>query len=199
MVTANYTIDLDNNIRVFMPADEQPKGVYDIEFSNEQELENALASEGSLGRMVEVWNSFAGVAPFDELKPVVKFTDRKTGAKRIWKAIQRLAISALQEKPAGARKASKTHKASKQPNAAKKARTARPKADKAAPREGSKTEMILALLRRKDGATLPEIMKAADWQAHSVRGFIAGTVGKKLGLSVTSTKPEGGERTYKLA
>ena len=41
-------------------------------------------------------------------------------------------------------------------------------------------------------------MKATGWQAHSVRGFLSGTVGKKLGLTVTSTKVEDGERTYSI-
>jgi len=43
---------------------------------------------------------------------------------------------------------------------------------------------------------LAEIMKATDWQAHSVRGFISGTLGKKMGLTVVSTKEENGERSY---
>jgi hypothetical protein len=41
-------------------------------------------------------------------------------------------------------------------------------------------------------------MKATDWQAHSVRGFISGTLGKKLGLTVASTKGDDGERTYSI-
>ena len=41
-------------------------------------------------------------------------------------------------------------------------------------------------------------MKATDWLPHSVRGFLSGTVGKKMGLIVTSTKSEEGERTYSL-
>ncbi len=54
------------------------------------------------------------------------------------------------------------------------------------------------MLKRPKGATLQEIMKATDWQAHSVRGFISGTLGKKMGLTVVSTKAEDGERTYSL-
>ena len=41
-------------------------------------------------------------------------------------------------------------------------------------------------------------MKATDWQAHSVRGFLSGTIGKKMGLKVTSTKAEDGDRTYSI-
>jgi len=65
-------------------------------------------------------------------------------------------------------------------------------------RDGSKTAKILDLLKRKDGATLADLMKATDWQAHSVRGFLSGTTRKKMGLDVTSIKPEDGERTYSI-
>ena len=58
---------------------------------------------------------------------------------------------------------------------------------------------MLELLRRKDGATLAEIAKATDWQNHSIRGFISGTITKKMGLKVESTKNADGERSYKLA
>jgi hypothetical protein len=70
---------------------------------------------------------------------------------------------------------------------------------KAAARDGSKSAKVLDLLKRPDGATLKEIMKATGWQAHSVRGFLSGTVGKKMGLAVTSTKGEDGERTYRIS
>ena len=65
-------------------------------------------------------------------------------------------------------------------------------------REGSKTAKVLDLLKRPDGATLKEIMKATGWQPHSVRGFISGTLGKKMGLVVVSAKGEDGERVYSL-
>ena len=47
-------------------------------------------------------------------------------------------------------------------------------------------------------ALLEELMRETKWQAHSVRGFISGTLGKKMGLTVTSTKDEGGGRTYSI-
>ena len=90
--------------------------------------------------------------------------------------------------------------AKKAPKAAPKAKGAKaPKAAKAkAAREGSKTETILGLLKRSGGVTLKELIKATGWQAHSVRGFLSAVVGKKMQLTVASTKAENGERTYSL-
>jgi len=58
---------------------------------------------------------------------------------------------------------------------------------------------VLALRRRKDGATTAEIAKATDWQNDTIRGFISGTLTKKMGLEVESAKNESGERTYRIA
>ena len=65
-------------------------------------------------------------------------------------------------------------------------------------RDGSKTAKILDLLKRPGGATSKELVKATGWLPHSVRDFLSGTVGKKMGLTVTSTKSEDGERTYSV-
>ena len=61
---------------------------------------------------------------------------------------------------------------------------------------GTKSAQVLALLHRKGGATVQEIMAATEWLPHTVRGFLAGTVRKKLGLRLTSTEVDGGKRTY---
>ena len=100
-----------------------------------------------------------------------------------------------------------TQAAPKKAESAKKASPAKsaPKATKQpvvkkvkASRTGSKTANVLDLLKRPGGATLTELMKETGWQAHSVRGFLSGTVGKKMGLAVASAKNEEGERTYSV-
>lgn len=63
----------------------------------------------------------------------------------------------------------------------------------------TKHAVFLRLLNRADGTTIPEMMQAAGWQQHSVRGFLAGTVKKKLGLALTSSKVEGEPRRYRIA
>ena len=73
-----------------------------------------------------------------------------------------------------------------------------PKSARNDAREGSKTATILEMLRRPGGATAKELLKATGWQPHSLRGFISGTLGKKMGLTVTSTKGEDGERSYSV-
>ena len=56
---------------------------------------------------------------------------------------------------------------------------------------------MLSLLRRAEGASIDIIMKATGWQKHSVHGFLAGVVRKKLGLSLKSNEVDG-ERTYRV-
>jgi hypothetical protein len=62
----------------------------------------------------------------------------------------------------------------------------------------SKTAQVLDLLQRAGGATAQELMTVTGWQPHSVRGFLSGTVSKKMGLTVTSTKGADGERRYSV-
>lgn len=74
--------------------------------------------------------------------------------------------------------------------------TARPRVAKQQP--ATKAATVLAALQRPSGTTIAELIKATGWQAHSVRGYLSGTVRKKLGLAVISeTSPKG--RIYRIA
>jgi len=71
---------------------------------------------------------------------------------------------------------------------------------KASPaRPCTKTAALIALIKRKEGATIADLTKATKWQPHSVRGAISGTLKKNLGLDVTSEKIEGRGRVYRIA
>ena len=78
--------------------------------------------------------------------------------------------------------------------------TRRAKAPECAPATvgTSKQQRCLNLLARRDGATLSELIAATDWQPHSVRGFLSGTVKKKLGLTLVSSKADGDLRRYRV-
>ena len=62
----------------------------------------------------------------------------------------------------------------------------------------TKHDRVLELLSQRNGASIPEMMEVSGWQQHSVRGFLAGTVKKKLGFTLTSSKIEGDLRRYKI-
>ncbi|MCC6364950.1 MAG: DUF3489 domain-containing protein [Bryobacterales bacterium] len=187
-----FTIDTENNITAFAEYEDALNhriGSIEGTFASEKELAK-LTSQWPIGRFVDVWNTFAGVVPFDTLKPVKKFTDRKTAVARIWKAVQALTPTPAQ------------HAAPAAPKKAKATKEAKPKDDAAVPkeaREGSKKAIVLDMLKRPAGATLADIMSATGWQAHSVRGFISGSLSKKMGIKVESFKSESGDRAYRVA
>jgi len=175
-----FSIDTDNTITAYLAGEAIPEG--HARFSSEKELAK-LAVNWPAERLVEIWNGFAGVPPLGDLKPVKKFTDRKTAVARIWKAVQALTPTpAPQTVPAAPKQA----KEATNGDAAKPAR------------EGSKKAIVLELLRRPEGATLADIQAATSWQAHSVRGFLSGALGKKMGLAIESIKTPDGARSYRL-
>ena len=62
----------------------------------------------------------------------------------------------------------------------------------------TKQECVLTLLSQSEGASIEEMMQATDWQEHSVRVFLAGTVTKKLGYALTNSKAAGDVRRYRI-
>ena len=65
-------------------------------------------------------------------------------------------------------------------------------------REGTKQAVLIGLLSRAEGATLPQMTEATGWQVHTVRGAMAGALKKKLGLEITSEKQTGTDRVYRI-
>ena len=199
-----FTLDTDNNITAHDAAPAAQDNV--VAFATEKEL-TKLSADWPITRFVEVWNAFAGAPPFGDLKPVKKFTDRKTAVARIWKAIQTLGEELLRASIRDTEaklKAARTVPAPRTggpvaPKKAKAAKAATAKDAAPATRDGSKKAIVLDMLKRPDGATLADIMSATAWQAHSVRGFISGSLGKKMGLTVESFKRPDGVRAYRSA
>ena len=159
-----FTINADNNITALDAPPAAQDGL--VAFATEKQFTKA-AAEWPISRLVGTWNALAGAPPFGDLKPVKKFENRTKASARIWAAIQKLAVAKV----------------------AKPAKATKPAGEPKAPREGTAKATVLAMILRKGGATLDEIMKATAWQAHTVRGFIS-VVPKKVGLTVISTRRE---------
>lgn len=66
-------------------------------------------------------------------------------------------------------------------------------------RDNSKQSQVIAMLQRPEGATTGQIGTATGWRPETVRGMLSGTLRKKLGLIITSSKEPGGERVYRIA
>ena len=187
-----FTIENEtNNITSHASAREAEATPGSDRFGTEAALAK-LAANWPAARLVEIWNSLPGVTV------VQKFKDRKTAVSRIWKAIQSLGAGAAEAAPDGPLKPDVAPEKPPAKNRATGAKRTPAAAMRKGIREGSKTEAILGLMKQPGGTTLRAIMEATNWQAHSVRGFISGTLGKKMGLTVVSTRGENGERTYSI-
>src|SRR5579871_2991014 len=172
-----FTIDRENNVTVFASLKQiEGDGEGAEIFSSGEELA-ALATKWPGARLVEIWNSLPGV------EPVERFTSRQVAVARIWKTIQHLELGSGAD-----RREVKGKKAGGRKKAGRQAWPVVPKT--------SKTSRVIALLRQPGGASLKTLMRATAWQAHSVRGFISGQLGKR-GLRVRSFQRDG-ERVYAI-
>src|ERR1700680_2596430 len=199
VVMNTFSIDANNNITAFASLEEAraAKINHAEYFGSAQELAKLMASWPSK-RPAEIWNSFAGVAPFTDLTPVKRFTNRKVAVDRLWKAIQ--VLSAKVPKQA-AHAAPANGKRRKDAQKGKRRNTGRAAAKDTGnvARDGSKKADVIDLMRRSQGATLNEIMELTGWQAHTVRGFVSGTLTKRLGLKIESCRSNEKERTYRVS
>jgi hypothetical protein len=162
-----FVIDAENRVTAHV-ATKPIRFPKDVgKFADERELAGLIA-DWRLTRLVEIWNKLPNV------KHVVRFADRRIAVKRIWGAVQNLE-SAPRRTPGRSRSPLKTDPV----------------------RYETKTERIIALLKRSSGATIDDIMAETGWQRHSVRGFISGQLSKRLGFLVESFKG-GDERIYRI-
>ena len=197
-----FTIDSENNISAFATPEEAAAMAatpFDT-FGNQKELVS-LVGQWPAERLVAIWNSLPGA------KPVKSFKTAKVAAGRIWEQVQSLGETpkpkadrrakagapAAKGAPAKGKTSKKATPAKEAPKGKKAAKTQ----DAAGPREGSKTAQVVAMLKRKDGATLTAIMDKMGWQRHTVRGFMAGAM-KKAGYTIESFKSDKGERSYRI-
>jgi hypothetical protein len=142
-------------------------------------MKNNQASETT--QAAAVAEQGAHVAP--EKAPSKKGATQKKGAPKGQKTAK-----GAKAKTAAPKKEAKVAK-----KAAKPARTK----EASAPRAETKGAKIIDMIGRAKGATLAEIMKATDWQAHSVRGFIS-IAAKKHSINIESSKSDAGDRVYKV-
>lgn len=145
------------------------------QFGSPEELAE-LTAGWPMARLVSLWNRLDGVCP------VRRFRDRQTAIRRIWQIVQG-------PEPAPPARTADRDKATGKPRRRSRQNTSR---------ESTKTDLVLELLRRPNGATVADLIHATGWQAHSVRGFLSGTVRKRLGHKVRSVKRDSG-RTYSVS
>lgn len=109
-------------------------------------------------------------------------------------ALEGTATGATPAAPQRAAKA-KTHTKAKAQSKAPKPRTATANGKT---RPATKRAQLIAMLKRTKGASIAEVAEALGWQAHTVRGALAGTLKKKLGLTITSEAHETRRRIYRI-
>ena len=220
----HFTIDKENNI-TFHASRREAKGTDGVLFSTEKQFADAIGNDNK--RLLEVWNSLPGVKPVTKFANRKAATERiwkaiqNLGGPVVTKPAPQpdgvmksetpptvappdnSATSAAEPQVVASVSADMANvaptaaKATKKATRTKKASTADPQAK--ATGKPSKTDTILHMLTQPTGASLQALMNATGWQAHSVRGFVSGTLGKKMGLTVVSAKAENGERRYSIA
>jgi hypothetical protein len=163
-----FVIDAENRVTAHAATRPVHLPKAGCKFADAKELAGLIAG-WRLTRLVEIWNKLPNV------KHVLRFADRGIAVKRIWGAVQALRPAKQRGIPGRGRSPAKTDPV----------------------RRRTKTDRIVALLKRPSGATINDIMAETGWQRHSVRGFISGQLSKRLGFRIESFKGDG-ERVYRI-
>jgi hypothetical protein len=216
--TNNITLHASLEAAQAVPASER--------FTTSEEFAN-LAAGWQTSRLVEIWNGIPGVTPVKKFKDRATATTRIWAAIQSLgediagepaeeaqtapatepvaepRVVAQEAAEEITAAPEGDVDAQSTDVAPAEEHATDTAgsKEEAPTGQKPTKttREGSKTEQAITLMKAPGGTTLKTLMETFGWQAHSVRGFISGTLTKKMGLTVVSTKGEDGRRTYTIA
>jgi hypothetical protein len=170
-----YFVDSDDAISISDEPDD-PKDLQDgrERFRSRKELAE-LAKRWPAKRLVRIWNRLPGQ------ESVKRFAGRDAGAAAIWDVIG----------------------TSANPRAVMDSvRAQRPKHSKdltlARSNPVTVKDTILALLCSRTGATIRQLQEATEWQEHSLRGYISGTLKKKMGLKIQSSKAGSRGRVYRI-
>lgn len=164
---------------------------------------NALAGKG----LIEVMTAAPGMPVWRESGDgkhlTLRITDAGLAAIGVDPEPKPNADAPALEEPAPKKKA--THRAAKAGDAPQVAAPAREvtgtdrKTGERLPRAGTKLDRFVEMLRRPEGASIGEAAEALDWQAHTVRGAVAGALKRKMGLTVAAEKVEGRGTVYRIA
>jgi hypothetical protein len=163
-----FVIDTENRVTAHAATKPVHLPKDGCKFADAKELAGLIAGWRST-RLVEIWNKLPNA------KHVLRFADRGIAVKRIWGAVQALRPAKQRGTPGRGRSPAKTDPV----------------------RHRTKTDRIVALLKRPSGATINDIMAETGWQRHSVRGFISGQLSKRFGFRIESFKGSG-ERVYRI-
>ena len=162
-----------------------------LSIEKNRNFESAIPKKGSAQSFASRRKAPSGAAsPKKQLQPVGSKPARATGAKRPPKADEPQIERIIRQK--------KRPRSGESPATQIAAAKTPPKADEPQRERVTKQERMLTLLNRPEGASIAEMMQATDWQQHSVRGFLAGTVKRKLGFSLTTSKAAGDVRRYRI-
>jgi hypothetical protein len=172
-----FSLEANDQIR-FRKAAHLPTRKAGRHFTSEKEW-TRIGGDLPMTRLVAIWNRLG-------VTPVQRFTSRQKALTRIWNAVQRLKPEQENESPQPAAAMHPKEREASSGDAPVQARE-------------SKKAQLLALLQVREGVSIDQLARVTGWQKHSIRGFLSGTIRRKMGLNLIAAKTEQGVRVYRIA